>query len=48
MVYKLLKLNRKSKVKHRQPARVKQPLAQQNLINQNWSMDFMSDSKVGN
>ena len=47
-VYKLLKLNRKHKGKRRLPARVKQPLAQQSLINQNWSMDFMSDSMVGN
>lgn len=27
---------------------MKQPLAQQNIINQSWSMDFMSDSMVGN
>jgi putative transposase len=47
-VYKLLKLNRKRKGKRRLPARIKQPLAQQHLINQIWSMDFMSDSMVGN
>ena len=46
-VYKLLKLNRKRKGKRRLPARVKQPLAKQSLINQSWSMDFMSDSMVG-
>jgi putative transposase len=46
-VYKLLKLNKKRKGKRRLPARVKQPLTQQSLINQNWSMDFMSDSMVG-
>lgn len=47
-VYKLLKLNKKRKGKRRLPARVKQPLTQQSLINQSWSMDFMSDSMVGN
>ena len=47
-VYKLLKLNRKRRGKRRLPARVKQPLTQQILINQSWSMDFMSDSMVGN
>ena len=45
-IYKLLKLNRKRKGKRRLPARVKQPLAQQSLVNQSWSMDFMSDSVV--
>jgi len=47
-VYKLLKLNRKRRGKRRLPARVKQPLTQQSLINQSWSMDFMSDIMVGN
>jgi putative transposase len=47
-VYKLLKLNKKRRGKRRLPTRVKQPLAQQNTINQSWSMDFMSDSIVGN
>jgi putative transposase len=47
-VYKLLKLNKKRRGKRRLPARVKQPLQQQTAINSNWSMDFMSDSLVGN
>lgn len=47
-VYKLLKLNKKRRGKRRLPTRVKQPLAQQSAINQSWSMDFMSDSMVGN
>ena len=47
-VYKLLKLNKKRKGKRRLPSRVKQPLIQQSLINKTWSMDFMSDSMVGN
>jgi putative transposase len=47
-VYKLLKLNKKRRGKRRLPTRVKQPLAQQSTINQSWSMDFMSDSMVGN
>lgn len=47
-VYKLLKLNKKRRGKRRLPTRVKQPLAQQNTINQSWSKDFMSDSMVGN
>lgn len=42
-VYKLLKLNRKRKGKRRLPARVRQQ-----QVNQSWSMDFMSDSMVGN
>lgn len=46
-VYKLLKLNRRRKGKRRLLARVKQPLVKQELINQSWSMDFMSDSIVG-
>jgi len=46
-VYKLLKLNRRRKGKRRLPSRVKQPLIKQELINQSWSMDFMSDSMVG-
>lgn len=45
-VYKLLKLNRKRKGKRRLPSRVKQPLVKQELINQSWSMDFMSESMV--
>lgn len=47
-VYKLLKLNKKRKGKRRLPARIKQPLQQQTMINKSWSMDFMSDSMVGN
>lgn len=47
-VYKLLKLNKKRRGKRRLPSRVKQPLVQQSSINQSWSMDFMSDSMVGN
>jgi len=47
-VYKLLRLNKKRKGKHRLPARVRQPLTKQDNINKTWSMDFMSDAIVGN
>lgn len=47
-VYKLLKLNKKRKGKRRLPARVRQPLTRQITINNTWSMDFMTDSMVGN
>lgn len=43
-VYRSLKMNKRRKGKRRLPQRVKQPLQQQNLINESWSMDFMSDS----
>jgi putative transposase len=45
-LYRLLKLNKRRKGKRRLPSRVKQPLQQQQTINQSWSMDFMSDSLV--
>lgn len=47
-VYKLLNLHRKRKGKRRLPARIKQPLTKQTNINNTWSMDFMSDTMVGN
>jgi putative transposase len=47
-VYKLLKLNKKRRGKRRLPARIKQPLTQQAVVNHTWSMDFMSDAMVGN
>lgn len=47
-VYKLLQLNRKRKGKRRLPERIKQPLQQPIAINMSWSMDFMSDSMIGN
>lgn len=46
-VYKLLKLNKRRTGKRRLPNRTKQPLQQRSGINQNWSMDFMSDSLIG-
>lgn len=45
-LYRLLKLNKRRKGKRRLPSRVKQPLQQQQRVNQSWSMDFMSDSLV--
>lgn len=47
-VYKLLRLNKRRKGKRRLPSRIKQPLQQQAITNASWSMDFMSDSMVGN
>lgn len=47
-VYKLLRLNKRRKGKRRLPARIRQPLQQQTSPNASWSMDFMSDSMVGN
>lgn len=42
-VYKDLGMNLRRKHKRRLPERIKQPLTQQERINQSWSMDFMSD-----
>ncbi|WP_225987811.1 IS3 family transposase [Rufibacter sp. LB8] len=42
--YRLLKLNKKKRGKRRWPARVKQPLQAQEVLNNSCSMDFMSDS----
>jgi len=43
-IYKLLKLNFRRKAKKRLPNRHPQPLHVPELINQAWSMDFMSDA----
>jgi putative transposase len=45
-IYCQLKMNKRRKGKRRLPQRIRQPLQQQALINQSWSMDFMSDSLV--
>ncbi|WPQ61248.1 hypothetical protein SIO70_23085 [Chitinophaga sancti] len=45
-VYKLLKLNIRRKINRRLPEWIKQPLTVPEVINQFWSMDFMSDFLV--
>ena len=40
-------MNKKRGGKRRLPARVKQPLVQQERASNSWSMDFMSDSLMG-
>ena len=47
-VYGLLKLNKRRKGEKRLPTRIKQPLIGQEMVNNSWSMDFMSDSMTGN
>jgi putative transposase len=45
-IYRKLKMNKRRKGKRRLPQRIKHPLQQPSLINQSWSMDFMSDTLV--
>ena len=45
-VYTLLRFNKRRKGKRRIPQRIKQPIETMQAINQNWSIDFMSDSLV--
>lgn len=46
-VYKALQLPLRRKVTKRLPTRVKEPLAQPAMMNQTWSIDFMSDALNG-
>ncbi|MBP5395980.1 MAG: IS3 family transposase [Bacteroidales bacterium] len=43
-VYKLMHYNKRSRLRKRLPARVKNPLVQPESPNTTWSMDFVSDS----
>jgi len=47
-IYQVLKLNKRRKGKRRLPDRIRQPLAQPAQVNEIWSVDFMSDSMIGN
>jgi putative transposase len=43
-VYKLMRFNKRTKLKKRLPARIKEPLTTPDTPNQTWSMDFVSDT----
>ncbi|MDQ1090484.1 transposase InsO family protein [Siphonobacter sp. SORGH_AS 1065] len=47
-MYQALKLNKRRKGKRPLPDRVRQPLIQPEQVNEVWSVDFMSDSLIGN